>query len=410
MAFFRGFSQEVFECCERSEKIKKPINALKELKLDIELELKKINPALVGHVSRTKKKGTNEYNDWAWLYFNTIGTEAYRFSQLTVNISPRRLYAGVNIRTSSEYVTFRKEINRNENSLLLDEILRSLSGREWIIPFEDDWEGTPRRYSPEELRGMLLDPRLCWINACFEKNEPILKGRAIFEEIVQIFKELYNIYAFASGNSTITQPGPKYGVYKEETIVDSAESSPETDEDILLQVKQFLSALRTTSKEDAYHLPKKKDRYSIKRTALEFNLKPCELKSEERTITIYSDKDIAPQVPRILRNYPKFAKQLGQISDLLYLPQDFIKVMFVDPKSDGRYHKTKETSSIFLNIARFDQNEDLFFWLFTVARELAYIKTHRLGYPFINQLRDILTVALISLENSERLSSVAQGT
>jgi hypothetical protein len=406
MTLFRGFAPEVFECCERSAKIRVTIGALKELRLDIEPELRKINPALIGHVSKTKKKGTNEYNDWAWLYFNTIGTEAYRYSQLTVNISSKRLYAGVNIRTSSEYVTFRKEINKNENNLLLEEILRSLSGREWIIPFDDDWEVTPRRYSPEELRGMLLDPRLCWINACFEKNEPLLKTSAIVDEIVQIFKELYNIYAFASSNGTITQRGPKYGVYEEETVVESAESSPQSDEDILLGVKQFLSALRTSNEGESYHLPGKRDQYSIKRTALEFNLKPYELDSEGRTITIYSDKDIASGAPLILRNYPKFTKQLDHVRSLLYLPEDFIKVMFVDPKSDGRYQKMRETSSIFLNIARFDQNKDQFFWLFTVARELAYIKTHRLGYPFINQLRDILTVALINLKNSTVIHNI----
>jgi hypothetical protein len=406
MTLFRGFAPEVFECCERSEKIRVPIGALKELRLDMEPELRKINPALIGHVSKTKKKGTNEYNDWAWLYFNTMSTEAYRYSQLTVNISSKRLYAGVYIRTSSEYVTFRKEINKNENILLLEEILRSLSGREWIIPFDDDWETTPRRYSPEELRGMLLDPRLCWINACFEKNEPVLKTSTIIDEIAQIFKELYNIYAFASGNDTITQPGPKYGIYKEETIVESAESSPQSDEDILLGVKQFLSALRTSNKGESYHLPRKRDQYSIKRTALELNLKPYELDSEGRTITIYSDEDIASKVPLILRNYPKFSKQLDHIRRLLYLPEDFIRVMFVDPKSDGRYQKTRETSSIFLNIARFDQNRDQFFWLFTVARELAYIKTHRLGYPFINQLRDILTVALINLKNSTVINNI----
>jgi hypothetical protein len=253
MTPFNGFSEEIFECCKPSEKIRKPINALKELRLEIKLELKKINQALIGHVSRTKRQGTNEYNDWAWLYFNTIGTGGHRYSQLTVNISPT----------------------------------------------------------------------------------------------------------------------------------------------------QFLSSLETTDKLGECHLPKKSDQYSIKRTALEFNLAPYELDFEGKKVIIYSDKDVKLSHNEILRIYPEFSKRLDQIRELLYLPKGFLKIMFVNPKSDARYHKIKESNSIFLNMARFETNKNLFFWLFSVSRELAYIRAHRLGYQFINQLRDILTIALNNFQLSE---------
>lgn len=401
MAPFNGFSEEVFECCKPSERIRKPINTLKDLQLEIEPELKKVNPALIGHVSRTKKKGTNEYYDWAWLYFNTIGTEAYRYSQLTVNISPTRVYVGVNVRTSSEYLKFREEIEKVENRLLFEQILKTLSGREWIIPMDDWEEETPKRYSIEEIRGILSYPHLFWINACFEKDEPILKTRIIANEIVQIFKELYNIYGLASNNQTILQPEPKYGVFKQEMLVDFEESSPKSDESVALEVKKFLSSLETIDKLGECRLPKKRDQYSIRRTALELNLTPYELDFEGKKIIIHSDSDVNPFRDEILKKYPAFLERLNQIKKLLFLPEGFLKVMFVDPKSDARYHRIKESNSIFLNLARFEKNENLFFWLFSVSRELAYIRAHRLGYQFINQLRDILTVALSKFQVSE---------
>jgi hypothetical protein len=153
MKAFDGFSEEIFQCCKPSEKIRKPIKALKELKFEIEPELKKINPSLIGHVSRTKKKGTNEYYDWAWLYYNTKDIEAYRYSQLTVNVSPDRLYVGINIRTYPEHEAFFNGIGKEENSNLFQQIARTLSGREWIIStsYDESWEQeTPRaRLIPE---------------------------------------------------------------------------------------------------------------------------------------------------------------------------------------------------------------------------------------------------------------------
>lgn len=395
MTPFNGFPNEVFESCEPSERIRKPINALKELKVEIEPKLKKLNPALMGHVSRTKKQGTNEYQDWAWLYFNTAGVKAYQYSQLTVNISPNRLYVGVDIRTYPEYLTFKRQIEKEENRLLFEHVLQTLSGREWIIPMRGGWEEqASRRYSIEELRGILLGPQLDWINACFEKNEPIIGTKMVADEIVQIFKELYNIFALASGNKAIQQPSPNHGIFQQEMSVDPAESPPKSDEESMVEIKQFLSDLEATDKLGEFHLPKKRDQYSIKRTAVELNLKPYELEIEGTTIIIHSDKDITPFRYGIARSYLSFSNLIDRVRELLNLPQGFLRVMFVDPKSDARYHKTREANSIFLNLARFETNENLFFWLFSVSRELAYIKAHRLGYHFVNQLRDILTFAL----------------
>lgn len=370
---------------------------MKRLKFEIEPELKKINPKLTGHVSRTKVPGTNDYNHWAWLYFNTIGPGAYRYSQLTVNVSPDRLYVGVNLRRPFEYWAFREEIEKEENTSFFEQITNTLSGREWIITKRgDSWrKQIPRRYSTQELRGILFNPELYWVNACFEKNEPILGGRRIVDEIVQIFKELYNIYALASANKTILQPKPKYKVFKHEMFVDSEQSLPKSDSRIMLEAKRFLSSLKSAEKIGKLHLPRRKDQYSVKRVALELDLKAYQLYRRGKPVTIYSDKDIKPYRNKILKSYFNFCEQLDRIRKLLELPEDFLKVMFVDPKSDGRYYRDRGSNSIFLNLARFETNKNWFFWLFTVARELTYIKIPRLSYRFINRLRDILTVALI---------------
>jgi hypothetical protein len=409
MKAFNGFSEEFFQCCKPSEKIRKPINALKELRFEIEPELKRINPSLIGHVSRTKKKGTNEYYDWAWLYFNTKDIEPYRYSQLTVNISPHRLYVGANIRTYPEHESFLNGIGKEENWSLFQQLARTLSGREWIIStsYDDDWEQEiPRRYSVEELRGRLLDPYLRWINASFEKDEQVVKTSKIVDEIVQIFKELYNIYALASDNETTLQPDPKFGVFKQKIVIDSEESKPESDENAMFEIEGFLSSLETHGKQDIYHLPGKKDERSYKRTALEYDLRPCQTQLKGKIVTIYSDKDIQPFLNQICQDYLRFSEFLLQIGHLMHLPEDFLKVMFVDPKSDARYYGTKEPDSIFVNLARFQSNRTRFFWLYAVCRELAYFKAHHLGYRFLNELRNILAFALNNLEASKASSKV----
>jgi len=397
MSAFDGFPQEVFECCEESEKIRIPINSLKKLRSEIEPEFKKMNSNLSGHVSRTKIPGTNDYNEWAWLYFNTIGPGAYRHSQLTVNISPSRVYVGVNLRRRSECRNFQNEIRKTGNEWLLEQIVNTLSGREWIILTTEDrwWEKqVPRRYSPHELRGLLLDPQLYWINACFERNEPLVRTARIADEILQIFKELYNIYALTSYNKIIPQPRPKSKVYKPKISIDSREYTPKSDEEIRSDVQRFLSSLRTKKEPGKTHMPGKSDQYFIKRKALDLELKPQKLHWKGIDITIYSNRDIKLFHGKILTNYSNFRQLIDRIRKSLELPEDFLKVMYVDPKSDARYSKDGGTNSIFLNLARFETNKDMFLWLFTVARELSYIKAPRLGYRFINQLRDILTLAV----------------
>jgi len=104
-----------------------------------------------------------------------------------------------------------------------------------------------------------------------------------------------------------------------------------------------------------------------------------------------------------MKDYSDFRQMITRIESLFRLPDGFLKTMYVNPRSEARYQKLNASSSIFLNLARFDQNKNAFFWLFTVARELSYIKTRRFGYYFVTQLRDILTVGVKSAEEIPKI-------
>ena len=396
MLSFSGIPEQLFSCCERSHKIKKPIAKLKELQAFLQPEMEKLNPAITSHVSRTKTMGTNEYNDWAWLYFSTIGREAFRFSQLTVNMSPSALFAGVNVRTSREYSVYRRRID--ENPLLFEQILCGLSGREWIITDDGDWEKkVPRRFTIEELRGELLKPRLFWINATFKKTDSILMSGKTTTEIFNIFKDLYNIYALASGNETITQPSPKEGVFETGILVESDESYPRSDSEEMQRIGIFLSSLKAFDISKKAHLPGRNDQVIVKRTALEYDLRPIALNVGEETATIFSDKELEPFRHKIGLQYASFSKLMKQIAGLLNVPVGFLKIAYINPSTDARYLKQGEEGAIFVNLAHFENRKNLFYWLFSISREISYAKTHRFGYPFVKELQRIIEFGLNNL-------------
>lgn len=399
MPEFTGFPEEAFNCCERSKKIRTPINILKNLRAVVEPELRKINPKISGHVSRIKERASNTYRDWAWLYFNTEPKEAYRYSQLTVNISPNRLYVGMDIRTSVEYRNYRKKVIDNENAEIFENAIKTLSTRNLFVAVEwNDWEtAVARKHSVEELRGDLLVPELFWINVPFEKDDPILRQKSFAKEVVSIFKDLYNIYAFASGNKPVLQNPPKKS-FVSPVVVEEIDTTIEPWEGKIGKVEDFLNSLKTTLKPAAYHLPGKDDQYLVKRKALEYDLTPQEIVISGISTTIYSDHDITVLKDRILQDYEEFAKLLQRISELFPLPKDFLKIMYVNVFTDARYSQTNNGNEIFVNLAAFHSQRELFFWLFTIIRELAYFRSHRIGYPFFKYMRWLTVHALNNLK------------
>ena len=334
MPEFNGISAHIFNSCEKSEKIRIPINLLKDLREVIEPELRKINPHIKGHVSRIKDRGTNNYRNWAWLYFNTQPKEAYRYSQLAVNISPKRLFVGVDVRTPLEYRTYKKEITNVANTELFENLAKVLSTRElFFTSISDDWEQAPRQHSIEELKGQLLSPNLFWINIPFEKDDPKLASRQIASEIVKIFKDLYNVYAFASGNKPIQQNVSSTHPFVPTVVVDNVDSTIETDQSDEQEIADFLSCLKESSNETTHHLPGKNDQIIMKRKALRYDLEPLKIQFNNEMMTIYSDNGIK-DLSQSLKDYAAFAKMLSEIGNLFPLPQGFLKIMYVNPLTD----------------------------------------------------------------------------
>jgi uncharacterized protein YktB (UPF0637 family) len=240
MSPFNGISAEVFASCQKSEKLRIPINILKDLQRIIEPELQKINPEITGHVSRIKKRASNNYRDWAWLYFNTHVKEAYRYSELAVNISPNHMFVGIGVRNSNEYKNYKDQIMKPENAQLLENLASTLSTRELFFSIESGtWDDIPRKHSVEELKGLLLTPNLFWINIPFEKDDPKLTRKELPNEIVEIFKDLYNVFAFASGNKTIQQ-APNKHPFVPQVVVDNNDLTTESDDSDELLIADFI--------------------------------------------------------------------------------------------------------------------------------------------------------------------------
>lgn len=393
MSQFNGITKQVFDSCQKSEKIRIPIAMLKDLRAVVEPELRKINPTITGHVSRVKDRGTNNYRNWAWLYFNTQPKEPYRYSQLAVNISPKRFYVGVDVRTPSEYRTFKKEIVKEANNALFENLAKVLSRRQlFFSDVNDPWEQEPLYYSVEELKGQLLSPSLSWINIPFEKDDPKLNDKHIADEVVEIFKDLYNILALASDNKpyfneTIGKPS-----FVNSIFIDTVDSKVDAAQSDQREITVFLNSLHTSTQQTNHKLPSKNNQILVKTKAISYDLKPIKAFINDQPITVYSDYELK-EPSKALKNYRAFENLLNEISALFPLPNGFLKIMYVNPATDARYSKQQDVS-IFANLAVFDIHSDRFFWLFTIVRELAYVHKHQIGYPFIKDMRKLLVYAL----------------
>jgi len=392
---FNGFSRNDFDNCVPSENIRIPINTIKNLKSLLEPKIKKLNNKIFGRISRTKQQGTNIYNDWAWLYFNTKHPKGYRYSQLTINISPNRLYIGVNIKRKSERLSFQDWTLQKKNLSKYNEILASLSGREWIFcPPNSTWgEFESQRYTTGELSDMLRNEKLYWINAYFERDDPILRSKGVVTEIQEILLELYNIYAISSGIPTNTQPKSKQGIYRQEVEYDFNKNT-KNDDTRLQETQRFIESLTPDKKPTSFNFPSKRDQYSIKRVALGLDLKQYNFVQKGRNIIIYAEEKTTFFDESTYLDYVGFLELIDRINMCLKLPPGFLKTMLVNDVSDARYHSDKESQGVFLNLARYKTNKDWIFWLFNVAREMSYMRKRRLNYAFINELRNFMILAL----------------
>jgi hypothetical protein len=161
------------------------------------------------------------------------------------------------------------------------------------------------------------------------------------------------------------------------TVVESEESVQSSDSEDTQNTEQFLLSLKPSKIPQNTRLPGKNDQLIVKRTALSYNLKPYSLVLQRKKVTIFSDKDITPNTDRISTNYAAFYTEIENIQKILKLPKDFLRIAYINPQSDARYQKDEDSHSIFVNLATFENKRNFYYWLFSVARELTYIKTHQ---------------------------------
>jgi hypothetical protein len=317
MTRFFGIKEDVFNSCVHSEKIRIPINMLKDLQTEIEPELKKINPLIKGHVSRIKDRGTNNYRNWAWLYFNTQTEYACKYSQLTVNISPKRLFVGVNIRTPRERLLLRKQLVDEKNRKSVEILLTTLSNRELFFVSDDgDWAVVARKHSIEEVRGKLLSQNLRWVNVYFEKNDPELRRKSITRKILHIFRDLYNVYALATDNDLLIQTASRIKNFVPKIVTETVDSDVDPDKSDEAIINELLATLKENKKNDAHHLYGKNDQYFVRRIAKEYDLHPIKLDIDGKVCTVYSEQDIASNKNQIIQDYPEFTLDLRRNCDI----------------------------------------------------------------------------------------------
>ena len=409
---FQGFSREIFDSCEASPKIHNVREALERLRLVVEPELKKLNPKLNGKVSEAKQRmrGGVDWTDWAWLMFTLapLGSKdssrpgrpigAGKMTQLTVNMSKRGLYAGLCLRTYNDRARLQEALRRLENERLFDEIAHSLSGRRWIITRTQEYfsEERARYFSKDDLRGKLLDPRLKWINASFSRYDEIVSKRVITTEIVRIFRELYNLFALATGIRTIDQPRPARSPPRTlEVLVDKPPVKVASDEEEIQSTLDFLARLKMKEMSSAIIVPKKIDSYPVERTVLPLKLRPRVFQHSSGPIRYWLDSKYGEEEIGSRANLLKqLRSKLDQIAIALGKSPGFLQIMVTLPQTDARYIKSNR---ILVNLLRYERNRILEFWLFAIAREIAYIRYRRLSYQHINFMRKVLIAGLSRL-------------
>ena len=124
--------------------------------------------------------------------------------------------------------------------------------------------------------------------------------------------------------------------------------------------------------------------------ALQYDLKKHTLIRDGKDIVIISDLDLRQHSEEIFYLYDDFTKLRDNITELFGLPERFLEIAYINPVTDARYIRTDGKKNILMNLARYKFNKEIMFWIFTVARELTYIRKGRLSYSFMNTLRELL--------------------
>lgn len=398
-AVFPGFTKDIFDSCETgTDKINHVRDRLEQLKDATEPKMQRLDNRLHGIVSRPKRQGTNDYTDWAWLMFTIAPLaksgprkgkplRANKLSQLTVNVSRDYLYVGLNLKRSKDVWSLHDKLK--SNPVLFDDIVLSLGSMPWDITKYEENFGEPKYRDKSELRVALLDPEFDWINTGFARDDPVVGTSKIADEVVKVFSALFNIYALATGLQPTKQPKPSGKPWKMRVETDTANKRVETDEELIQDVKKMMASVAHGKPPKKANFKGKNDRHTIER-----KVRPLNLTAHTHQGRSYhlDQGHVEKELETRLKLYDEFRDLLDRISSSIEAPKDFLQIMLTDPTSDARY--TSEGSYIFANLLRYEVNRSEYFWLTTVAREVAYLKRRRLGYAHQNWMRKVLVTGL----------------
>ena len=402
---FSGFSDEIFEACEtRTSKIREVIDQLELLREVIEPKLLKTDGRLNGIVSRAKKRGTNTFQEWAWLMFTRapfgkLGKplKANLLTQLTVNVGRDCLFVGLCLRKRGDVKALLAALQSNPERF--QRLVETLEPHEWIITRTGDEFGDkePKHYEASELSVALLDPKLKWINAQFERGDETVREPEIADRIQLIFERLYPLFGLAL-RSKVALPLVPEGA-AEEPEEEGPESAVKTDVELIREIEEALKGIGSGTPPDRANVPGKRGGHFVRTPTLPLNcVKRSIVCSDGKTRVCYLGEGYSEdEVNSNIALFDELRTILDRIEHSLgFEGSSLLQIVVTNPLTDARYLKEggKENSCVLANLLRYEKNKQPYFWLITICREIAYILAGRLGYRHQIRLRELLMKAL----------------
>jgi len=216
-----------------------------------------------------------------------------------------------------------------------------------------------------------------------------LKGR-IVRDIVQTFSKLLKIYMMMIKE-------PMRGVSKKiQTTTEFAVGrGVPTDDELMDRTLGIVRGIGSKSGRVPKRVLGAKGTYAIKRKVLPLNLH--QRKEIDGCVVYLDDEYNDDDLKRRRKLLAEFRRLVSGILHSLEMNTECAQFLLKSPSTDARYilsGRDTRSGRILLNLVRFEKNKSVYFWLFAVAREIAYMVHRRLGYKHVNLMRDVMTVAL----------------
>jgi hypothetical protein len=259
-------------------------------------------------------------------------------------------------------------------------------------------EKEPKHYEAPELSVILLDPKLRWINARFEKGTELVRQPTIADSIQAIFELLYPLFGLAL-RSKVALPSVSEGTATEEAGEEGQEGSVRNDEELIREIEEALDGMGSGTPPDRANVPGKRGGHFVRTPTLPLKCAKRSIAcSDGKTRVCYlGEGHSEDEVNSNLATFDELRAILDRIEHSLGLESSsLLQIVVTNPLTDARYLKEdgKENSCVLANLLRYDKNRQPYFWLITVCREIAYILTGRLGYRHQIRFRELLMKAL----------------